>query len=252
MTPRRALRYAAQGARGFTVIELLIALAIVMSIAGVLAQVAEPARAAFDRVPAELDLQQRGRTAIDVIAQALRSSVSIVVATGASLTVMVPVVDGAQGILAVQQPGAGASLTLATAPCPNIKEVCGFSPGTTAMIVDTFGHHDVFNVASTAPGARSLSADRSLSRPYPIGAPVIEIDQYTFSLASQADGSLSLVRETAAGAIQPVVDFATSLSFTVTDRRVDVSVTMQAATDALRRVIADRVFRTSIRLRNGS
>ena len=37
--------------------------------------------------------------------------------------------------------------------------------------------------------------------------PSIEIDQYTFSLADQADGSRSLIRRTAAGAIQPMVDF---------------------------------------------
>src|SRR5215217_7140378 len=68
-------------ARGFTVIELLIALAIVMSIAGLLAQLVEPARAAFDRVPAELDLQQRGRTAIDAITQTVRSAGKNVAAT---------------------------------------------------------------------------------------------------------------------------------------------------------------------------
>ena len=56
---------------GFTVIELLIALAIVTLLAGALAGVAQPAREVFDRVPAELDLQQRGRTAIDVMSNAV-------------------------------------------------------------------------------------------------------------------------------------------------------------------------------------
>ena len=80
MTPPSCVHHQ-PGSRGFTVIELLIALAIVMSIAGLLAQVVEPARAAFDRVPAELDLQQRGRTAIDVLTRAVRSAGTDVVAT---------------------------------------------------------------------------------------------------------------------------------------------------------------------------
>lgn len=238
--------------RGFTVLELLVALAIVMSIAGVLAQVVQPARAAFDRVPAELDLQQRGRTAIDVISQALRSAVTPVAADGATMTVIVPIVDGAQGVLAADQAGAGTLIALSTTPCPNIKDVCGFTPGMSAVIVDGSGQSEVFVVASTTPGSRTLTANRSLSRPYSGGSAVIEIDQYTFSLASQADGTRSLIRETAAGAVQPMVDFVTSLSFTVTDQQVDVSVTIQAATGALRRVLADRVFRSSVRVRNES
>lgn len=250
MIPRRAPRYRGQDPRGFTVIELLIALAIVMAIAGALAQVVEPARAAFDRVPAELDVLQRGRTAIDVISQALRSAVNTVVSTGTTLTVVVPIVDGAQGVLAGDQ--SGPAFTLATTPCPNVKDVCGFTPGMFAVITDALGHYDVFEVASTAPGSRTLTTNQGLSRAYPIGSVVHESDQYTFSLATQSDGSLSLIRQTAAGAVQPMVDFVSTLSFTVTDRQVDVSVTVQATTDPLRRVPSGRVFTSSIRLRNAS
>jgi len=275
MSSHCATRHCARS-RGFTVIELLIALAIVLSIAGVLAQVVEPARAAFDRVPAELDLQQRGRTAIDVIAQAVRSAGADVAATDqlgpfdeilpaitltdpdesgerfATLTVMAPVVNGAQGILWIDQAGAAASFTLATTTCPNVKDVCGFNPGTTAVITDGAGHHDVFIVESTVIGSRILTADRGFSHVYPAGSAVIEIDQHSYRLAAQADGSFSLLRQTVAGAGQPVVDYVAALSFHSSGHHVDVAVTMQAATGSLRRVIADRVFRTSIKWRNAS
>ena len=92
-------------------------------------------------------------------------------------------------------------------------DVCGFSAGTTAIITDGAGHHDLFEVASTVAGARTLTPDRALSQAYPAGSAVIEIDQHTFSLAAQADGSFSLIRETAAGAIQPIVDGVASLAF---------------------------------------
>jgi type II secretory pathway pseudopilin PulG len=236
---------------GFTVIELLVALAIVMSITGILAQVVEPARAAFDRVPAELDLQQRGRTAIDQMSQSMRSAISMIVPASERLTVMVPVVNGAQGVLSADHLAGAVALSLATAPCPNIKDVCGFTPGAFAIIVDASHQFEVVEVVSTTPGTRTFVGDRGLSRPYSIGSAVIEIDQYTFSLALQADGSLSLIRETAAGAIQPMVDFVTALSFRVTGQQVDFSVTVQAPTTALRRILADRVFKSSVNVRNG-
>ena len=52
-----------------------------MLLAGALAGLAQPAREVFDRVPAELELQQRGRTAIDVISNAVRSAGKNVAAT---------------------------------------------------------------------------------------------------------------------------------------------------------------------------
>ena len=268
--------FGGQRSEGFTVIELLIALAIVLLLAGALAGLVEPARDVFERVPAELELQQRGRTAIDVIATAVRSAGKNVAATNelgtfanllpvftladpdesgeafSTLTVTTPTVDGAQGILAADQDGAFAVLTLGISPCPNLQEVCGFNPGMTAIITDGAGHHELFEVASTVAGARTLTADRGFSQAYPAGSAVIEIDQHTFSLAGQPDGSFSLIRETAAGAIQPVVDGVAALVFRGSGRQVEVAVTVQAATVSLRRVLADRVFRTSISLRNVS
>ena len=77
---------------------------------------------------------------------------------------------------------------------------------------------------------------------------MIEVDQHTFRLAEQADGSYSLVRETAAGAIQPIVDTSARLSFEVLGDEVGVcGLTVRAApTEPLRRAMTDRVFRTSI------
>lgn len=262
--------------QGFTVIELLIAVAIVMSIAGLVAQVVEPGRAAFDRVPAELDLQQRGRTVIDIITRAVRAAGTNVPAINAlgsfadllpvvaltdpvgsgdrflSLTVMAPVANGAQGTLEIEQSDAAAALLLSAAICPNVSDVCGFKPGMTAVITDGAGHHDVFIVDSTVVSWRALTADRVLSHVYPAGSAVIEIDRHKYSLAAQVDGSSSLLRETAAGAAQPVVDHVAGLSFEAAGDAVDVAVTVQAATEALRRVVAARVFRTSIKWRHAS
>ncbi len=62
--------------------------------------------------------------------------------------------------------------------------------------------------------------------------------------------------------MQPIVDFVNGLSFEVSGRdvaagffqieQVEVWVSVEARTEALRLVVPDRVFRTSIRLRNAS
>jgi Tfp pilus assembly protein PilW len=282
MTHLRALRFGGQA--GFTVAELLVAMTITLIIAGAIANIALPARAAFDRVPAELEMQQRGRTALDVVAQSIRSAGRDVAAAAslgplgdllpavsvadpnddasayASISAIVPVVDGAQGVLEAAQPAPAGSITLAVAPCPNVKDVCGFQPGMTAVIADGTGHFDVFEVASTNVGARRLTPGTALSRAYSAGAVVAEVDHHTFSLVEQADHSYSLIRETAAGAVQPVVDFVSDLAFTIVGRdapagflqatQVDVSLRIQAPTEALRRLMSVRDFKTSIRLRN--
>jgi type II secretory pathway pseudopilin PulG len=271
---------------GFSLIELVVALGIIMSIGAVVARLVPSARIAFDRVPADLDLQQRGRTAIDLLSQALRSAGRNVAATTSigqlsdllptvsvsdpvgiggmfrTITVVVPVVDGAQGVLKVDQAGPGDLLTFATSPCPSFGDVCGFSPGTTVMIVGGDGSHDVFVVATTMAGATWLTPNHSLSRAYPAGSVIVEVDQYTFRLGGQPNGSMSLIRETAAGAIQPMVDFVGDLSFEVEGesmpagfvrlRRVAVSIRLQAQTESTRRMLGDRVFRTAIKLRNAS
>ena len=144
---------------GFSTIELLVAMTITMLIAGAIAGVAPQARAAFDRAPADLDLQQRGRTAIDVLSQALRSAGTNVAATeslGAlsdllptvsvsgevepgvftELTVILPVRDAAQATLDADQAAAGGAMTLSTAHCPNINDVCGFTSGSTTVVAD--------------------------------------------------------------------------------------------------------------------
>ena len=268
---------------GFSIIELLVAMTITMLIAGAIAGVAPQARAAFDRAPADLDLQQRGRTAIDVLSQALRSagtnvadteslgvlrdllptvSVSGEVEPGVftELTVILPVRDAAQATLDADQAAAGGAMTLSTAHCPNIKDVCGFTSGSTTVVADGGGHFDVFSIAATNVAARQLIPAQMLSRAYPEGAVLVEVDRFVFSVKEQPDGSYSLIRKTAAGAVQPLVDFVSGLAFDVTGRtaaagffqieQVGVWLSVEAPSDLLRRVVPDRVFRTSVRLRN--
>jgi hypothetical protein len=169
-----------------------------------------------------------------------------------SMTVIAPVANAAEGVLASDQLSPGGSITLAVAPCPNVKDVCGFTAGAAAVIADADGHYDVFIVSSTSPGLRRLTPNHALSHAYGAGAMVAEVEQSTFSLVPQPDGSSSLTRVTAAGASQPIADFFSALTFALGSRQVDITLSAEAPTEVLRRAIGSRVFRTSIRLRNVS
>jgi prepilin-type N-terminal cleavage/methylation domain-containing protein len=241
---------------GFTLVELLVALTITLLVAGALAATAPAARAAFDRVPSELEMQQRGRVVIDVLTQALRAAERVSLGDldedgrSAELTVVTPIVNPAQGILSIDQAVPGGSMTLGVTACPSVKDLCGFVKGTVAIVTDGSGDYDVFIVASVDAAMRRITPADVLSRAYPAGSRVIEVEQNSFGLDEQADGSFALVRTTAAGAVQPIADAVLSLAFTVEGDRVDAQLTMRAATDDGARVASERVFRTSVEVRN--
>jgi prepilin-type N-terminal cleavage/methylation domain-containing protein len=231
----RASRYV--GHAGFTLVELLIAMTICVVISAGIAAVVPPARVAFERTPAELDLQQRGRTAVDTIAQAIRAAGSTVIVSEElgplagvvpavipfdldssgtrflRLKVIAPRPNAAQGILAQHQAGSDGDLVLSPTRCPAVPVVCGFTKDTTAVIADGSGRFDVFTIASAQAATERLTPARRLMPPYAAGSIVVEVDVYTFQLDAQADGSHALVRVTAAGAVQPIVDRVTTLHF---------------------------------------
>lgn len=235
-------------ARGFTLVELLVTSTIVLAIAGALAAAIGPAREVFARVPEELDLQQRARTAVDAIARPLRSSLTFSVgADGASIVVTVPA-EG-QGLVDVDQANPASSLVLATAGCPSLNDLCGLTAGNLAMVRDKAGATDIFTIAAMSIPLRMVTPGRALSRAYVEGATVAAVDQYTFRLDPQSDGSLSMVRQTAAGAVQPVVDFVSGLSFSVLAAEVTISIRIHPATQAM---VPSRVFTAVVAARNAS
>lgn len=222
--------------RGFSLMELMVALTVCALLSAAVAAIVGPARAAFEATPEALDLQQRRRTATDLLAGALRSAGQVVAiqpdgAVGEAVpTVMLldPADDAtrfrAMYIVSVAGPGrglieahqlspVGALRLRAAGNCPATGEVCGFSKGAVAAVVDVDGGFEVFTVASTNRGTHSLTSSRAFARAHPAGSMVIEVSANTYRLQAQADGSSTLVRETAAGAVQPVVDEVLEIGF---------------------------------------
>jgi len=227
-----------------------VALSIVLLLTSVLAGAARPAREAFERVPAELDLQQRARTAIDAVSQPLRSSIATEVAPdGQSIAVTLPVPFGGQGIVAVDQATAADALELSPVSCPNLNDVCGFSVGTIARVTDPVGHSDLLTIGALSTAPRSVTPGQGLSQSYPAGSTIVAVDRYTFRLAPQADGSFSLVRQTAAGAIQPIADFVSGLTFVAGSGSVEISIRVHPADEP---TVPSQTFRAVVATRNAS
>lgn len=217
-------------ARGFTLIELLVAMMLAGLLAGAVAGVVAPARRSFEATPAALDQQHRRRMSVDSLVLALRgagldgASVPAVVPVrpavragpGAALSVVALGVApaGARGALGQDQTGSGSALRLsALEPCAARGEVCGFSTGSTAVIADGLGRYDIFTIRSTDRRRLSLTPAVPLSAAYPAGSLVWEARSERFELARQPDGSEVIVRVTAAGAVEPMVDGIADLRF---------------------------------------
>ena len=127
--------------------------------------------------------------------------------------------------------------------------MCGFTRGASAAIADGSGRFDLFIVNATNQALNSVSSSEAFAEPYPAGSLVIEVDAHTFRLDAQPDGSKTLVRETVAGAIQPIVDHVAGLSFLDTGAQLEVNLTLHAAHAEYRRV-RERAFRAGVFLRN--
>ena len=203
-------------------------------VAGI-ATVVPSLQAIFEQTPAVIDMQQRGRTAVDAIAQSVRAAERVVLLDAdpmrghfRRLMTITRKTNAAQGMLEQDQVGAGGDLVLAPAHCPAIADVCGFVRGTTAVINGN-GRFDVFVVGSTDPPTRTIAPRQGFDQPYHANATVLEVDAYTFRLALQPDGSSTLVRDTAAGATQPSADRVGEVCFlqTAGERSIDVTVTLQ-------------------------
>ena len=216
--------------RGFSLIELLIAAAITALLAGAVAAVVPSLQAYFEHTPAAIDLQQRGRTALDVIAQAIRSADRVVLIDATTLTTIARRINGARGFLKEHQVDTQAALALSDLRCPSLPDVCGFLNGTPASIADAHGRFELFIVGSADPITHTIWPRHELDHAYEAAADVIEVDAYTFRLELQPDGSNTLVRETAAGAVQPIVDRVSALRFedAFDHRGIDVTVTLKA------------------------
>jgi prepilin-type N-terminal cleavage/methylation domain-containing protein len=201
---------------GFSLVEVLVAMAITTSVVAVACGLALQAQYAWRSDSARVDLQQRARVAADSLRRTLLESgagpdagrskgpiarflpatvprrtgrrhadLATVVRADAFTTIRTaPEMEHAELLL----PAAAGTWTIEiTAATTCDLPACGFAAGIHALIFDTLGNYDVFTVTDVTGQVLTLRHHGNGAHPgYPAGSPVVAVDQSTFFLDRDA------------------------------------------------------------------
>jgi prepilin-type N-terminal cleavage/methylation domain-containing protein len=226
---------------GFSLVEMLVAVALTLIITGAAFAIVNPAYATSQTQPEAMDMQQRIRAGTEAMVGDLAMAGAGSYAgpnAGPLVNFFAPVIPRKVGLQNADPGGVArsdaitityvpstysqttisgslpqpAGLTVNTqANCPVTAALCGFQAGMTAAVFDMTGHFDLFtitNVVGTAAQVQGHSA--SAGYVYTAGAQVAEAQTHTYYLDSAKnqlrhyDGYLTDV---------PVVDNVVGLSF---------------------------------------
>jgi prepilin-type N-terminal cleavage/methylation domain-containing protein len=231
--------------RGFSLVELLLALVITLIVSAGVFEVARAAREAAATEPERSDLQQRLRIASDAIAGDLAlAGVSGAGETASPLGRAIPAVlpfragpvdpdppgTFKDDTLSVVYAAAGSSQTTlaepfttgsssvvvnATAACPRTGLVrdpaCGFAAGMQALIFDDSGAYDHLTITGAAGGSLALEhSDRRGIHTYPAGSLIVQARRVTYYLKT---ATAQLMRYNGIESDAPAVDNVVALRF---------------------------------------
>ena len=205
--------------RGYTIVELLVAMGITLSVLASALTIVSGFQVGFGTEGERADLQQRLRVAVNALSRDLSKagagsyqgaragplgfSVAAVFpfrqgATGADppgtvrrdviTMVYVPAQTAAQATIRQPMPaGSGAALINLDPGCPLNQTTCGFSAGMDVMIYDDTGSYDTFRVLAAQPGLLQLQHTMpDTAQSYRPGARIVEATSHTYYLKADA------------------------------------------------------------------
>jgi Tfp pilus assembly protein PilW len=244
MTRSSLLRRSPSG--GFSVVELVIAVAVLLLVTSAVFAMLDPAGGAFQTQPEAADVLQRLRAASEVLRRDLvlaGSSPSLAGATDpVGQAAVFPMRIGRrnpdavasfsdtrisfwsvspfapQATLATPLPASGGAATIAAgAGCADADSRCGFRAGTTVAAFGSSGTWDLFSVTGVQDTTLTLQHNlRDSARIHPAGSTTIaEVTSRTYFFRDDpASGFARLVRyDNASGADVPVIDHVVRLKF---------------------------------------
>jgi hypothetical protein len=205
--------------RGFTIVEMLVATAIMVTVTGTIFSLVNPAHGAYRAQPEVSDMQQRLRvgtmflandllmagagspagstlmgTLVNFFAPIKPYRIGMIGSDPASgvfyrpdaLTLVYIPLHAAQTKLDMPMPQPSAELKVAAQPnCPVGNELCGFQEGMRLLIFDETGAYDDMTLTQVQTPALQLQHNKSepgneLSKRYGIDAQVAQVEQRTF------------------------------------------------------------------------
>jgi hypothetical protein len=228
---------------GYTLIELLVSTAIMVTITGAIFSLMNPAQGNAQTQPEVADMQQRMRVGNDTLFKELVMSGAGPYQgpiTGSLVNFFAPVIprrlgrlnpDAAtvfkdntitlsyipnsysQTTISAAMPNVSAELkTSGQANCPaDAGNLCGFTEGMDVIIFDTSGNFDMFTITQVQDSAAHLQhRGQDLSKPYDVGASVTQIVSNTYYLNTQTN---QLMRYNGSDNDVPLVDNVVDLKF---------------------------------------
>lgn len=219
---------------GFSLVELLVAMCIMVGVTAAVFAVLDPSGPAFVAHGESLDVQQRLRVVTESLTRDLRMSgagasprgrvepLTRVLAAvrpsgsdadGIRLTFVPP--DSAQAVTATAMPARSGTVVVAGGPvCTTGNSPCGFTARTRVLVYDAAGFHDVFTVTGVSGSLLHLRHDLPDSAHlYMAGSAIVEVVDRAYALRRDpATGVDQLVRDDGESAV-PVADHVVGLSF---------------------------------------
>jgi hypothetical protein len=206
---------------GFSLLEVLVSTAISLAATLVACRLAAGAQGSWRVANARVDLQQRARVAADILSRSLLDSGGgphTGAARGPLLRRMPAVLPrriGSRGahaytdfrrdaftvihavaetshaaLLAPASPGAGTLDLSPVAGC--VVRTCGFSEGSTVMLLDDEGDYDLFSVTEVAGASLSVrTLGAGSGKTFAAGTPVLAVESSSFSF----DAGSSVLRK---------------------------------------------------------
>jgi hypothetical protein len=228
---------------GYTLIELLVSTAIMITVTGAIFSLMNPAQGNAQTQPEVADMQQRMRIANDTIFKELVMSGAGPYqgpVTGSLVNFFAPILPRRVGFQNPDPPATfrDDTITLSYIPnsysqttisqamptpsaelkvtdqsnCPaDASNLCGFKEGMDVIIFDQSGNFDIFTITEVQDAAAHLQhRGQDLSKAYDVGASVTQIVSYTYYLNTQTN---QLMRYNGYTEDEAIVDNVVDLKF---------------------------------------
>jgi len=234
-------------AGGFSLIELLMAMAVMVTFSSALMSLILAGQSMARMQPEAADVQQRARIALQTLGAELAlagAGLDRGLEAGPLAQYFPPVLPSADGGITIWyvssrqaqttlagplEPGAIDALIQPAGGCPAEDPGCAFSPASTAIVLDGRGCHDVLRVDAVTPASLRVRAG-SRACAYVEGAAIAQAEVRTYRV--DAATRQLLRRDEATGASLPVLDNVTAMTVTYLDggRHLRVTLRLAAAT----------------------